>query len=91
MEVTFDRAKRAKTLRERGIDFTDAARVFDGTTVEFEDFRKDYGERRFIAFGLLAGRIVAIVYTPRGGGRRVISMRTANESERTKVAEVLGL
>ena len=44
MRVTFDPVKRAKTFAERGLDFADAAIVFEGTTVEFEDMRKDYGE-----------------------------------------------
>ena len=43
MNVTFDLAKRSKTLQERGLDFADAAAVFGGTTVEVEDTRKDYG------------------------------------------------
>jgi len=34
MRVTFDPGKRAKTLAERGLDFLDAAVVFEGTTVE---------------------------------------------------------
>jgi hypothetical protein len=46
MRVTFDPAKRAKTLAERGLDFEDAAIVFQGTTVEIEDTRRNYGERR---------------------------------------------
>jgi uncharacterized protein len=44
MRVTFDPAKRAKALVERGLDFEDAAIVFRGTTVEIEDTRRNYGE-----------------------------------------------
>ncbi|MFM7459832.1 MAG: BrnT family toxin, partial [Burkholderiales bacterium] len=79
MRITFDKAKHAKTLIERGLDFRDAAIVFDGITVEFEDTRKDYGETRVICFGTLAGRIVVIGYTPRGNTRHVFSMRKAND------------
>jgi len=50
MRITWDPAKRAKTLAERGLDFADAAIVFDGVTVEVEDTRKDYGETRIICF-----------------------------------------
>src|SRR5688500_5328586 len=60
MRVTFDPAKRAKTLSERGLDFEDAATVFQGTTVEIEDTRRKYGETRIICYGLLAGRLVVI-------------------------------
>jgi uncharacterized DUF497 family protein len=58
VRVTFDPAKRAATLDERGLDFADAAEVFDGITAEVEDMRKDYGEMRIICFGLLRGRLV---------------------------------
>jgi len=36
MRITFDPAKRAKTLAERGLDFADAEIVFAGVTVEVE-------------------------------------------------------
>ena len=58
MRVTFDPVKRAKTLAERGLDFADAALIFAGVTVEIEDTRKSYGEKRVICYGLLAGRVV---------------------------------
>ncbi|WP_332107576.1 BrnT family toxin [Variovorax sp. SRS16] len=61
--MTFDPVKRAKTLAERGLDFADAAIVFEGNTLEVEDDRKDYGEIRIICFGLLAGRMVVVGYT----------------------------
>jgi uncharacterized DUF497 family protein len=32
MAITFDPAKRAKTLAERQLDFEDASEVFDGPT-----------------------------------------------------------
>ena len=53
MRITWDRAKRAKTLAERGLDFADAAIVFEGVTVEVEDTRKNYGETRIICYGHL--------------------------------------
>ena len=86
MRITFDPAKRAKTLAERGLDFEDAALVFSGTTVELEDLRKNYGERRIICYGLLAGRIVVIGYTTRGTARHIFSMRKANDREKARLA-----
>ena len=86
MQVTFDPAKRAKTLAERGLDFADAAIVFEGDTLEVEDDRRDYGEIRVICFGLLAGRMVVVGYTPRGADRHIFSMRKANERESKKLA-----
>ena len=66
MRLTFDPVKRARTMAERGLDFEDAAIVFRGTTVEIEDRRRNYGETRIICYGLLAGRLIVIGYTPRG-------------------------
>lgn len=86
MRVTFDPAKRAKTLAERGLDFEDAAMVFQGTTVEIEDTRRNYGETRIICYGLLSGRLVVIGYTPRGATRHVFSMRKANDREKALLA-----
>jgi uncharacterized DUF497 family protein len=42
VRITFDLTKRDKTLSERGLDFTDAAMVFAGVTLDIEDTRKDY-------------------------------------------------
>ena len=89
MRITFDPAKRAKTLADRGLDFADAAKVFAGITLEVEDTRKDYGEMRIICFGHLEGRIVVVGYTPRGTGRHVFSMRKANEREQSRLAALL--
>ncbi len=90
MEITFDPWKRAKTLRERGLDFADAAELFSGRyTVELDE-RRDYGEARFVSAGLLRGRVVVLVWTPRGGVRRVISMRHAHEREASEWRRRLG-
>ena len=86
MRVTFDPAKRAKTLAERGLDFEDAAIVFQGTTVEVEDTRRKYGERRIICYGFLSGRLVVVGYTPRDDSRHVFSMRKANDREKALLA-----
>jgi uncharacterized DUF497 family protein len=73
-------------LAERGLNFEDAAIVFRGTTVEIEDRRRNYGETRIICYGLLAGRLVVIGYTPRGTVRHVFSMRKANDREKALLA-----
>jgi len=89
MRITFDPVKRARTLAERGLDFDDAAFVFEGVTLEVEDIRKDYGETRIICYGLLKGRMVVVGYTPRGANRHVFSMRKANEREQIRIAPLL--
>lgn len=89
MRITFDPAKRDRTLIERGLDFADAVFVFAGVTVEIEDLRRDYGEPRIVCYGKLAGRIVVVGYTPRGDERHVFSMRKANEREKARIAPLL--
>ena len=81
MVVEFDAAKRDATLEARGLDMACAGEVFAGATLTVEDDRQDYGEDRFITIGFLDERMVILVWTPRNGARRVISMRKANERE----------
>jgi uncharacterized DUF497 family protein len=85
MDISFDPAKREATLNGRGLDFADAGEVFAGRTLTLRDDRKDYGEDRFQTYGLLADRVVMLVWTPRDGGRRIISMRNCHEHEAEKV------
>jgi uncharacterized DUF497 family protein len=89
MRISYDPAKRQKTLDDRGLDFDDAPAVFAGLTFEVEDTRQDYGETRIICFGYLAGRLVVIGYTPRGSTRHVFSKRKANEREQTRIGPYL--
>ena len=81
MKITCNPAKREATLRERGLDFLDVARVFDGATFTFADERRDYGEPRRITVGFLAGRMVVAGGVERADARHVFSMRKANERE----------
>ncbi len=90
MRITFDPAKRERALAERGLDFAVASEVFAGDHLTLEDDRRDYGERRFITIGRLAGRMVVLVWTPRGDARHVISMRKANEREQGRYRDRLG-
>jgi uncharacterized DUF497 family protein len=81
MEITFDPAKRERTLLERGLDFCASSTVFAGQVYEQQDDRFDYGEVRILTVGYLNGRMVIIIWTPRGEARHIISMRKANERE----------
>ena len=89
MEIIFDPAKRAATMEARGLDFADAIEVFAGMTLDFPDDRNEYGEPRIITVGTLAGRMVIVVWTPRGEARRIISMRKANEREQARFRQRL--
>lgn len=86
MAITYDPAKRGRTLAERGLDFEDAAVVFAGPMFTFEDIRQDYGECRTVTVGFLAGRMTIIIWTPRGQDRHVFPMRKANVREQKRYA-----
>lgn len=85
--ITFDPAKRDATFDERGLAFEDAEIVFQGPIFTVEDVRVDYGEPRYQTIGFLAGRMVMVVWTPRGDDTHVISMRKCNERERAAYAK----
>jgi uncharacterized DUF497 family protein len=90
MEIEFDPVKRDQTLQERGLDFARAGEVFAGRHLTMKDDRKEYEEARFQTAGRLDGRIVMVVWTPRGAARRIISMRKVNEREIKKLSPALG-
>ena len=81
MEFTWSETKRAANIKAHGLDFVDAASVFEGVTFTFEDDRFSYGEQRFVTLGLLAGVAVSVVHTEKEYQIRVISFRKACKRE----------
>ncbi len=82
--IRFDPAKRLRTLEQRGLDFLDAESVFAGPTIEVPDRRRDDVEVRLVCVGWLRGRAMIVVYTERNGIKHIISMRKANEREKSR-------
>lgn len=88
MQFEWDEDKREKTLRERGIDFIDAAMIWkDPMRQERVDWRHNYGETRVQTVGKSKLGILFVVYTEReyeGGEEviRIISARKAEKDER---------
>lgn len=81
-EITFDPAKNAANIRERGLPFSLVKDEFDWASAQVvEDRRRDYGEPRYRALGFIGPRLHAVVYTPRAAGMQVISLRKANRRE----------
>ncbi len=77
----WDEAERAANFKKHGVDLEAVAR-FDWSRHElFLDDRAGYGERRFLAYAPLDGRLHALVFTLRGDVRRIISLRKANRRE----------
>lgn len=84
MSISFDAAKNERNIAERGISFEVAAEFEWDTALIVADLRRDYGERRYQALGLIAGRLHALVFTPRAGKVHVISLRKANQRETSR-------
>jgi len=82
--ITYDPKKRAAALKHRNLDFEDAPKLFAGKHFQMEDDREDYGETRWIAVGRLSRAMIVVVWTPRDGTRRIISMRKCNARESKK-------
>jgi uncharacterized protein len=81
MQYEWDEAKRLQNLKDHGIDFVDAGKVFAGPTFTFEDNRYRYEEQRFVTLGLLDGVPVSIVHTETEDVIRPISFRRATAHE----------
>jgi uncharacterized DUF497 family protein len=83
MKFEWDEGKNQTNLIKHGFDFTDAYRIFNLPMVVELDERENYREDRFVAIGLLDGRVVVIVYTePDDQTIRIISLRKALSYER---------
>jgi len=78
---TWDEKKRRRNLRLHGLDFLGAEAVWDDFTITREDVRENYGEPRWVTFGLLCGEVVVLVYSERGHEDHFISLRKAEKYE----------
>ena len=81
MRITFDPAKNARNVEERGLAFEHVANLAWESAVLQEDLRRDYGETRVRVLALLGPRPHAAVITMRGDAMHVISFRKANRKE----------
>ena len=82
MKVEFDASKNVKNQDKHGVSLAFGAEVLaDANRLELLDVRVDYAEERFIAYGMVKGRVWVCVYTRRADVYRLISVRKANERE----------
>jgi hypothetical protein len=75
------RYKAQNKYKKHGIDFIDASMIFAGYTLTIQDDRYDYGEERFVTFGILNGRAVVVAHTETEDSIRIISIRKAIKYE----------
>ena len=81
MDFSYDPAKNARNVAVHGISLARAVDFAWHVALNVEDTRRDYGERRFQAFGHIESRLYVLVHTPREGKVHVISLRKANKRE----------
>ena len=81
MRFTWDEVKRKRNLKDHGLDFVDARRVFEGATFTYEDDRFRYQEQRLVTLGLLEGIPVSIAHTETRACIHIISFRKATKRE----------
>jgi uncharacterized DUF497 family protein len=80
IELEYDSEKNQRNIDERGLPFDLAEFVLaDPNVVIKHDLRKDYGESRFIAYGLVEGLRLRFCYTLRGRKIRVISLHQVHK------------
>lgn len=79
--VTFDPNKSHATFVRRGLSFEMVERFEWPSAVIAADSRRDYGETRLRATGLIDGELYMVVFTLRDDVH-VISLRRANKKER---------
>lgn len=89
MAFEWDEAKRATNLRDHGVDFGDAALIFDGPVIEADDTRVDYGEPRLRAVGQVEGEFFMVAYTWRGQNRKIISAWRLDDDGRRRYETIL--
>lgn len=76
--------KAAANLKKHGVDFREAATVFDDPlSATFPDSDHSISERRFLTIGMSApGRLLVVAHTEQGQTIRIISARPVTRHER---------
>jgi len=85
--LTWDETKRRSNLKKHGLDFAHVADFDEDSALTVPDTRGrddpkfEYAEPRFIAIGLMRGKLVVLVYSETKTGWRIISVRLATAKE----------
>lgn len=81
MKIIYDAAKNTSNAKKHGVTLAEAAAFEWDTAVLWPDQRKEYGEDRMIALGYIGSRIFCMTFVDRQEGRRIMSLRKANNRE----------
>jgi uncharacterized DUF497 family protein len=92
MIYIWDEAKNRRNIKDHGIAFDDAKRIFESPTVERVDDRFEYGEVRVYAIGLVNGLEITVIYTDCDDDeRRIISAWRSEPHERRAYWQRVGV
>jgi uncharacterized protein len=87
VKTTFDPAKDAANIAKHGVSLAEAAELdWEGALI-WPDIRRDYGEARICDIGYIGARLLYAAFVDRADGRRIISLRKANNREVKRYAE----
>ncbi len=82
MNFEWDENKRQRNIEKHALDFLDAVQLFDGGLV-VSTYSPRGGEDRWATTGVLEGRLITVVWTPRSDNAvRLISARRPRGYER---------
>jgi uncharacterized DUF497 family protein len=88
-QFEWNEEKRLSNIKEKGVDFRDAALIFESPVIVKEDARENYGEQRFRALGKVDNNYYVVAYTLRGSTCRIISAWKVDEDGRKRYEEIL--
>ena len=81
----WDKKKEKTNIQEKGVNFSQASEIFTRYTVNKQDSRQNYGEKRYNSLGVAKingeNKVLNVTHTTRGNNKRIISARIANRKE----------
>ena len=81
MKIAFDPGKDASNREKHGLSLARAREMDLGDALVLLDDRRDYGEPRWRAYGMIEGRLHMLAFEVWQGTLRAISLRRANAKE----------
>lgn len=87
LKIIFDPAKDAANIAKHGLSLAKAGSLVWETAVTWPDTRRNYGELRMSAIGYIRQRLYFVAYVDRDVGRRIITLRKANDREEKRYAK----
>jgi len=90
VEFEWNASKAAANRQKHGEPFERVLDLEWSLAYVIEDTRRDYGEKRYIAYAPMGERLFAVVYSWRGPRRRIISLRKANAREVARYNDAKG-